>query len=245
MADLPPIAFRNWANAHNFYGDFADLDAATLGDVRTFFKTYYAPSNAVLVILGDVIPEEAMALAEKYFAQIPAGEPAPKADASEAGANRGAPWRGRGEIRHATAVAIGYRAPARRTPDWYAAALLDQVLHGGRAGRVYRRLVIEQQFAIEAGGGTGDFIELNGPFQIVTRIIYTPSVSNEKMLAAYDAVIEEIRQNGIGAAELEEIKVKFRSDYYSALEGGHGAAFPRFGLMHYLACFTLFDGDPT
>ena len=242
--DLPPIAFRNWANAHNFYGDFADLDAATLGDVRTFFKTYYAPSNAVLVILGDVIPEEAMALAEKYFAQIPAGEPAPKADASEPAQTE--ERRGVVEEKFGTlpAVAIGYRAPARRTPDWYAAALLDQVLHGGRAGRVYRRLVIEQQLAIEAGGGTGDFIELNGPFQIVTRIIYTPGVSNEKMLAAYDAVIEEIRQNGIGAAELEEIKVKFRSDYYSALEGGHGAAFPRFGLMHYLACFTLFDGDP-
>ena len=52
--DLPPIAYRNWSNAHNFYGDFDDLDAATLEDVQKFFKTYYAPSNAVLLILGDV-----------------------------------------------------------------------------------------------------------------------------------------------------------------------------------------------
>jgi hypothetical protein len=51
--DLPPIAFRNWANAHNFYGDFQDLDAATLEDVQTFFNTYYTPSNAVLVMAGD------------------------------------------------------------------------------------------------------------------------------------------------------------------------------------------------
>jgi len=42
--DLPPVAFRNWPNAHNFYGDFVDLDAATLGDVQHFFKTYYAPT---------------------------------------------------------------------------------------------------------------------------------------------------------------------------------------------------------
>jgi len=69
--DLPPVAFRNWANAHNFYGDFADLDAATLEDVRTFFKTYYSPSNAILVILGDVVPAEALALAEKYFGIFP------------------------------------------------------------------------------------------------------------------------------------------------------------------------------
>jgi len=52
--DMPPVAFRNWANAHNFYGDFADLDAASLVDVQTFFRTYYVPNNAVLLILGDV-----------------------------------------------------------------------------------------------------------------------------------------------------------------------------------------------
>jgi len=242
--DLPPVAFRNWANAHNFYGDFADLDAATLEDVRTFFKTYYSPSNAVLVILGDVVPAEAMALAEKYFGHIPAGKPAPKADASEPPQTE--ERRGEVEEKFGTlpAVAIGYRAPSRRTADWYAAALLDQILHGGRSGRVYRRLVLEQELAIDAGGGTGDFIELNGPFQIVTRIIYKPDVSTEGIVAAYDAILDELRQKGISKAELDEIKVKFRSDYYSALEGGHGASFPRFGLMHYLACFTLFDGDP-
>ena len=52
--DMPPVAFRNWANAHNFYGDFADLDAADLKDVQAFFKTYYVPNNAVLLMLGDV-----------------------------------------------------------------------------------------------------------------------------------------------------------------------------------------------
>jgi len=50
--DMPPVAFRNWANAHNFYGDFADLDAADLTDVQAFFKTYYVPNNAVLLMLA-------------------------------------------------------------------------------------------------------------------------------------------------------------------------------------------------
>src|SRR5882672_9388413 len=81
--DMPPVAFRNWANAHNFYGDFSDLDAANLADVRTFFKTYYVPNNAVLLILGDVSGAEGLALAEKHFGNIPAG-PAPKfADPTE------------------------------------------------------------------------------------------------------------------------------------------------------------------
>src|SRR6202044_4153820 len=82
--DLPPVAFRNWPNAHNFYGDFADLDAATLADVREFFHTYYVPSNAVLLMIGDVLPVEGFALARRYFGDIPAAPLSLNADVSEA-----------------------------------------------------------------------------------------------------------------------------------------------------------------
>src|SRR6202023_358702 len=81
--DLPPVAFRNWPNAHNFYGDFADLDAATLADVQNFFHTYYSPHNAVLLMLGDLDPTEAFGLAKRYFEDIPAGPLPPRADAGE------------------------------------------------------------------------------------------------------------------------------------------------------------------
>ena len=81
--DMPPVAFRNWANSHNFYGDFADLDAASLADVQSFFRTYYLPNNAVLLLLGDVKPEEGFAMAEKYFGGIPAGAPPSFADPAE------------------------------------------------------------------------------------------------------------------------------------------------------------------
>ena len=57
-------------------------------------------------------------------------------------------------------------------------------------------------------------------------------------------MLDDVRQHGIERDELEQVKVKFRSDYFSSLEGGHGGYIPRYGLMHYLACFTLFDGDP-
>jgi len=68
--DMPPVAFRNWANAHNFYGDFSDLDAADLADVQAFFKTYYVPNNAVLLMLGDVKAEEGIALAKNILARF-------------------------------------------------------------------------------------------------------------------------------------------------------------------------------
>jgi zinc protease len=246
--DLPPVAFRNWSNAHNFYGDFADLDAATLEDVRNFFKTYYAPNNAVLLMLGDVQPEEGFALARRYFQDILPTPLPPPVDASERPQTE--ERRGEAEEKFGTlpALAIGYHVPARRTPDWHALAMLDQALHGGRAGRLYRTLVLERQIAVDASGGihypSGDVFDYNGPTLMTTTVYHKPEFTADQTIAAYDEVIREVQDRGITADELEPVKVKFQSDYLSTLEGGMGAYMPRFGLMHYLACFTLFDQDP-
>jgi predicted Zn-dependent peptidase len=241
--DLPPVAFRNWANAHNFYGDFADLDAANLADVQSFFRTYYTPNNAVLLILGDANANEGLALAEKYFESIPAGAPPPFADPREP--DQTEERRGEVEEKFGTlpAMAVGYTVPARRTPQWYAMSLLDQALHGGRAGRLYRELVLEKQIAVEADGGIDDLFGYNGPTQMITRILHKPEYSSDQTLAAYDKVIGDVQQSGVGDDELQQLKVKFRSDYHSSLEAGHGSM-PRFGLMHLLACFSLFDNEP-
>ena len=111
--DLPPVAFRNWPNAHNFYGDFADLDAATLADVQNFFHTYYAPNNAVLLMLGDLDPAEAFALAKRYFEDIPPQPRSPRADVTEPPQTE----ERRGEVEEKfgplPAIAIGYTLPPR------------------------------------------------------------------------------------------------------------------------------------
>jgi predicted Zn-dependent peptidase len=242
--DMPPVAFRNWANAHNFYGDFADLDAASLADVQTFFCTYYVPNNAVLLILGDVNLADGFSLAEKYFGTIPAG-PAPQfADPAEPPQTE----ERRGDVveKYGTlpAMAVGYVMPQRRSQDWFAMALLDQALHGGRAGRVYRELVLEKQIAVEADGGVDDIFGYDGPSQMTTRIFHKPEISSEDTLAAFDEIIREMQEKGITDSELEQLKVKFRSDYFATLEGGRGGHMPKYGLMHLLACFTLFDGEP-
>ncbi len=142
------------------------------------------------------------------------------------------------------AMAVGYLMPKRRTADWCAMALLDQALHGGRAGRLYRDLVLEKQIAVEADGGIDDVFGYNGPTQMTTRILHKPEFTNETALAAFDLVIREVLENGISADELEQLKVKWRSDYYATLEGGRGGYMPKYGLMHLLACFTLFDNEP-
>jgi predicted Zn-dependent peptidase len=195
-------------------------------------------------MLGDVKAEEGIALAKRYFGDIPAGPPPQFGDPTEP--EQSEERRGNVEEKFGTlpAMAIGYLMPKRRTTDWCAMALLDQALHGGRAGRMYRELVLEKQIAVEADGGIGDLFGYNGPTQITTRILHKPEYSSEAALAAFDAVIQEARENGISADELEQLKVKWRSDYYATLEGGRGGYMPKYGLMHLLACFTLFDDEP-
>ena len=81
--DMPMAANTNWYNAHNFYGDLADLDAATLADADKFFRTFYAPNNAVLVVVGDFDTATTWRWIEKYFAGIPAVQQPPKPDIAE------------------------------------------------------------------------------------------------------------------------------------------------------------------
>jgi len=123
-------------------------------------------------------------------------------------------------------------------------ALLDQALHGGRAGRIYRDLVLEKQVAVEADGGIDDLFGYNGPTQMVTRIFHKLEYTGEAALAAFDEVMADIQERGVSEDELEQLQVKWKSDYYSTLEGGRGGYMPKYGLMHLLACFTLFDGQP-
>jgi zinc protease len=97
---------------------------------------------------------------------------------------------------------------------------------------------------VEADGGIDDIFGYNGPTQMTTRILHKAEYTSDDTLKSFDAIVGEVRQHGITEAELQQIKVKWRSDYYSTLEGGRGGYMPRYGLMHLLACFTLFDNDP-
>ena len=85
--------------------------------------------------------------------------------------------------------------PPRGTHDWYAAGILDRVLHGGRAGRVYRKLVLEKQIAVDVDG-SADVFDTNGPTQMVTRIFHKPEFTSEGTIAVFDEVIEEIAGEG-------------------------------------------------
>src|SRR5215471_1583019 len=110
--DLPGKAFDTYPNAHNFYGDFKDLDAAKIGDVETFYKQYYSPNNAVMAIAGDVNPDEVFAKAEKYFGSIPSRPTPPPAKLDEPAQKAERTAVQQDKLATVPALAIGYRMPA-------------------------------------------------------------------------------------------------------------------------------------
>src|SRR5689334_3821080 len=116
--DLPMAANTNWYNAHNFYGDLAHLDAATLTDVRSFFRTYYAPNNAVLVVVGDFEPKTAQAMVKKYFENIPSVPQPPKPDLTEPAQTAEKHANRVDSLARRPALGLGYHVPPRYTPEW-------------------------------------------------------------------------------------------------------------------------------
>jgi len=129
---MPQYANTNWYNSHNFYGELKDIEAAKLDEVLKFFKTYYAPNNAALVIVGDFEPEEAKGFVEKYFGPIPKSEVPPAPDLTEPRQEKEIKAEQKDPLANRPALAFAYHMPARNTPEYYAMGLLDQIARAGR-----------------------------------------------------------------------------------------------------------------
>jgi len=237
--DLPGKAFDTYPNAHNFYGDFRDLDAAKIDDVQKFYEQYYSPNNAVLAVVGDVNPEEIFAKAEKYFAAIPSRPTPPRPQVEEPPQTAERRSTQTDKLAKVPALGIGYRMPARHSPDALTGAVTGELLHNGQASRLYQALVKNKQVALSVDGGVnwplGSPFEYNGPVLMTSFVVYPPNVSEDQVLAAYDATIKELADRGPSPQDLERVVTKMRSDWYGQLE----APIDRASALSHA---TLFDG---
>jgi len=237
-------ANTNWHNAHNFYGDLKELEAATLEDVRSFFKTYYAPNNAVLVVVGDTTAAEVRRLAEKHFGSIPRQPLPPPADVSEPPQTATKHFVREDQLARTPALAAAWHLPARMSKDFFALSVLDPLLNSDDSARMYRKLVREERLAMASQGGfnfLGNNFDMKGPMLYTMRVDYLNDKTAEQVLAAIESVLAEVRDKGITAAELQQAKTTIRSGFLDEMESG---GMPRFGRANLLAAFALFDDDP-
>jgi len=239
--DLPQYANENWYNAHNFYGDLAQLDAATLTDVRDFFHTYYAPNNAALVVVGDFEPREALAWVRQYFNDIPRGPAIPTPTLTEP--RQTAEKRATREDRLAPrpALAVGYKMPDRNTADYWAMGMIDAILLQGRDSRLWESMVNRTGVTGGVSGGInllGNMFNYNGPMLWTVSLIHDANRSADSIVHLLDAEVAGLQRAPVDAATLQRARVKIRSQLYNIV----GSQFSRADL---LASFALFDNDPS
>jgi len=238
---VPQLANKNWYNAHNFYGDLGDLDAATLADVQQFFRTYYAPNNAALVVSGSFDPAQVKGWVAKYFEAIPRADVPPLPDLTEPPQTEEQWKTAQDKLATRPALAVAYHMPPRGSPEFWAMALIQQILVAGRDSRLYQELVQKRGLTGEVEGGAnllGNQFDYQGPMLWMAYCFHDADHPAKELVAAIDTAIEPLRTTPVDAATLERARVKARSAYYSDLE-----RFSGFGRADLLASYALFDGD--
>jgi zinc protease len=239
--DMAEKSFSNWQNAHPTIGSFADLDASSISDVRAFFSAYYSPDNITLAVVGDVDLAEVRRLVTAYFGPI-AAKPRPIApditEPAPAGEKTVALKDAHAKL---PAVAVTWKGmPARGTTDHYALVLLGRALLSGKSSRLFQSLVKESQTAVSVDGGLGfpvaGWDEYKAPALFGLMAVRKPDAPFEKVRGLIADAAAKAGGEGLTAAELERVKIKFRSDWVRAQE-------TRLGRASRLLQDALLDGD--
>ncbi|MGB2717756.1 MAG: pitrilysin family protein [Vicinamibacterales bacterium] len=231
---IDELAYDNFAYEHSVIGSMDDLSAASIDDVAAFFKTYYAPNNAVIAIVGDVKTADCLAKVRKYFESI-SSQPAPQAvDMKEP------PQTAERRLALDDALArlhrldVVYKIPPAMTPDEDALSVLGTVLGGGRSSRLYEQVVRQKQLASNASAFAGTS---RGPGLFRINAMAAPGKSVAEIESAIDAEIDRVKKGPIAAWEMEKARTSARSNFVSSVQSTLSRAV-------LLSQYALFHNEP-
>jgi zinc protease len=214
-------AFTTHPYKHPTIGSMADLEAASIADVRDFFKTYYVPENATLVLVGDFDSNEALELVKKYFGRIPkSNRPVPRDIPAEPPQTKERRVRVDENV-PLPAVVVAHHITFDGHPDSYPLHIASKVLSDGQSSRIYRKLVYEQQLAL-AAFGQGNIIEDPNLFYAVA--IVQRGRAPDEATKALIAELDRLKTEPISAAELQQAKNQFARDYILSRESNKDKA---------------------
>jgi predicted Zn-dependent peptidase len=237
------LMYDNFAYKHDTIGSMEDLNAASVDDVKAFFKMYYAPNNAVLVLVGDFNPAEAMARIKKYFEAIPRQPDPPSVDMAEPEQKAERRTSVDDVLARAARVSIGYKAVPGNTSDFYALQVLANVLGGGGGGggfgggsqssRLYQRLVLKQMVS----GANANMQEARGPGAFRITATVSRGVKNEDVEAAVYDEIDRLKKEPIADWELQKAKNGTRRNFINGLQSSLARAIS-------IGQYAVYYGDP-
>lgn len=199
----------------------SDIEATTIEEAREFYEDFYVPSNMVIAIAGDVYPDEIKEMAETYFGDIPKGEDPPELmirEPEQRGERRfviesnNQPW-----------YMSGYHTVSAKHEDSQALNMLSQILSGGRTSRLYKRMVEEDQSALNVGAFNG-FPGDKYQSLFLTFVIPNQGVEMDRIEATLEEEIQRIKDGDISKQELERVKTNIRANFIRGLDSNQGLA---------------------
>ncbi len=236
---FPTLMFGNWQSSHSLIGSFEDLNAAGVADVSKFFKTYYAPNNAALVIVGDIRIPEAKKLVETYFGDIPA-QPQPKRpDMTEPDFHPHTEVYN-DPMARVPAVMIGWPGPKRRSPDYYALNMLDAILTSGNSARLRLDLVKGKESIVQYESNLGwpmsSYLDYRDPGAYGMFVLYKPNFTSKQIVDQLQGEIAKLQDAPLSAADLDRAKTQLRAVIIKQIESSLSRA-------QQLGQYEIADGD--
>lgn len=213
-------------------GWMSDIESWTIEDLKHHFEMGYSPSNATMVVVGDVSPEEVFALAEKYLEPIPAHAPPPPVttvEPEQLGERR--------LVVHKPAelplVMMAYHVPPTNNPDFYALNILRSILFQGESSRMYQRLVDKDQIALDVGS------ESDNAFDPTLLVLYAQpkeGVDPQKCEKAIYEELDRMKNSPVSDQELEKAKNFRLAEFYRQVRTINGRA-------NTIGTYEVFFGD--
>jgi len=228
------VMYDNFAYKHSVIGSMEDLNAASLQDVKDFFRVYYAPNNAALALVGDFKPDVALARIKNYFEAIPSQQAPPTVDTAEPEQAAERRFTVQDPLARLPQIIIGYKGIAGNTPDSYAMQVLSQALVTGQSSRLYQKLVKEKEL-VTGVFGFPNAMRGGGDYQITATV--APGKKLEDVEAAINDEIARLQREPIADWELAKAKNSSRRSSIQALQNSLGTA-------TRLAQFAVFYNDP-
>ena len=208
------LAYDNPAYEHSVIGSMDDLNAAAVEDVASFFKTYYAPNNAVLALVGDVDTKVALDKIRKAFEAIPAQPPPPRVDLTEPKQTAERRQTLDDPLARLARLDIVFKAPPRLTADDDALQVLGTVLSSGRSSRFFQQIVRAQQLAPNVSAGRDGAVG-PGLFRIVGTVV--PGKTPQALEDAIYAEVDKVKNGTIEDWEMEKARNNAKRAVVSSL----------------------------
>ncbi len=231
---LISMMYKNFANAHSTIGSMKDLDAATVEDCQEFFRVYYAPNNAVLVLSGAFETDTAKELIDKYFSSIKSQANPPELDVSEPEEVAETYKKYEDKLAPLPAFLMGWKIPPRRTKEHYALYLAGKLLYDGESSRLYQKLVKGEESVTQLFGFTD---ERRGPSGIMIGAIPKPEKDLDKIRENIINEIKDLADNGPTDEEMQKLHNQLINDEVRSRQSSSARS-------KAIAEYTLYDGDP-